>query len=71
MISPSSRNARALTLVRDDAARLRRAGLWTLAALVVMTLMLSGCNTTAGVGQDVRATGNAVTRGANDVKSKM
>ncbi len=27
--------------------------------------MLSGCNTTAGAGQDVKATGAAVTRGAD------
>ncbi len=71
MISPSPRTARAVALVRDDDARFRRAGLWGLAALMVATLMLSGCNTTAGAGQDVKATGAAVTRGAEDVKSKL
>ncbi|MBC7801283.1 MAG: entericidin A/B family lipoprotein [Gemmatimonadaceae bacterium] len=29
---------------------------------------LSACNTTAGVGEDVSATGRAVTRGAEEVK---
>lgn len=33
--------------------------------------LLSACNTTAGAGKDVSATGNAVTRGANDVKRAM
>ncbi len=33
--------------------------------------MLAACNTTAGVGQDVSATGRAVTRGANDVKQGL
>ncbi len=33
--------------------------------------LLSACNTTAGAGQDVSATGRAVTRGANDVKNGL
>lgn len=33
--------------------------------------MLAACNTTAGAGQDISATGRAVTRGANDVKSGL
>ena len=33
--------------------------------------LLAACNTTAGVGQDVSATGRAVTRGANEVKSGL
>ena len=41
------------------------------AVLVGVTLMLSGCNTAKGVGQDVSATGAAVTRGAQDVKSGL
>ena len=35
------------------------------------TTLLSACNTTAGVGQDVSATGNAVTNTAEKVKSGM
>ncbi len=33
--------------------------------------MLTACNTTAGAGQDVSATGRAVTRGAEDVKRTL
>jgi predicted small secreted protein len=33
--------------------------------------VLAGCNTTAGAGQDVSATGKAVTHAADDVKSKL
>ncbi len=40
-------------------------------ALASLAPMLSACNTTAGVGQDVSATGRAVTRGANDVKQGL
>ncbi len=70
MMSRSHRAA-AIALVRDDAVRLRRAGLMGMAVLFVAALMLSGCNTAAGAGQDVKATGAAVTRGADAVKSKL
>ena len=46
-------------------------------ALVVALVMaaaaplLSACNTVSGAGQDVSATGNAVSRGATDVKRAM
>lgn len=43
----------------------------TAAVLVVMGLTLSGCNTAQGVGEDVSATGHAVTRGATDVKNGL
>jgi predicted small secreted protein len=33
--------------------------------------MLSACNTTAGIGQDVSATGNAVTNSAEKVKQGL
>ena len=49
----------------------RRAGLFGLAMAMTAGLLLSGCNTTAGVGKDVSATGAAVTRGANDVKTGL
>ncbi|MGI4953496.1 MAG: entericidin A/B family lipoprotein [Janthinobacterium lividum] len=40
-------------------------------ALAALAPMLSACNTAAGVGADVSATGRAVTRGANDVKQGL
>ncbi len=42
-----------------------------LAVVLATGLLLSACNTTAGAGQDVKATGAAITRGANDVKSGL
>lgn len=32
---------------------------------------MGGCNTVAGAGEDVSATGNAVTRGATETESKL
>jgi entericidin B len=43
-------------------------GLFVLAS---MAMTLSGCNTTAGVGQDVSAAGRAVSNGAEKVKQGM
>ena len=40
-------------------------------ALSALAPMLAACNTTAGLGQDVSATGRAVTRGATDVKQGL
>lgn len=45
-------------------------------ALAALTLLmaaatLSACNTTAGAGQDIKATGGAITKGADDVKQKL
>ena len=51
-------------------ASLRRA----LVALVLLSAaapLLAACNTTAGAGQDVSATGAAISRGANDVKKGL
>jgi len=44
-----------------------------LTAIVLATIapMLAACNTTEGVGKDVSATGQAVTRGAADVKKGL
>ena len=39
--------------------------------LALAAPLLAACNTTAGAGQDVSATGRALTRGANDVKSGL
>lgn len=41
----------------------------TLLALAI-SIGLSGCNTIAGAGKDVQATGNAVERAADDAKPK-
>ena len=71
MISPSNRGAQVLGLSREESAHRRRVALLGLAVLFVAGMMLSGCNTAAGAGQDVKATGAAVTRGAEDVKSKL
>lgn len=43
----------------------------TAMVLAAMAPILAACNTTAGIGKDVSATGQAVTRGANDVKSGL
>ena len=42
-----------------------------LLALLTATLLLGACNTTAGVGKDVSATGDAVTDSANKVKQTL
>ena len=60
-----------VTEVADNQLGHRSMGLLALAAVMAMGLMLSGCNTAAGVGKDVSATGTAVTRGANDVKQGL
>ncbi len=39
--------------------------------LAALSPMLSACNTTAGAGEDLNATGRAVTRGADKVKSGL
>ena len=67
----STRPAPTSSTTRLDAGQGRRLGLFGLAAVMAAGLALSGCNTTAGVGKDVSATGTAVTRGANDVKSGL
>jgi entericidin B len=45
--------------------------LLNLVLLSSVTVVLAGCNTTAGVGQDVSAAGHAVTNSAEKVKSGM
>ncbi len=63
---PKPNDMRTLTVPGRPAS-----GLLGLALAMVMGLMLSACNTTAGVGQDVKSTGAAISRGANDVKSGL
>jgi predicted small secreted protein len=50
--------------------RIVRAGL-ALAVLTAATVTLGACNTTAGLGQDVSATGQAVTKSADKVKQGL
>ena len=66
-----NKSPRATTLAHDNTMQRRSAALLGLAILMVSGFILSGCNTTAGAGQDVRATGAAITRSADDVKAKM
>jgi predicted small secreted protein len=54
-------------LLRTGAAR----SILALSLLIGASALLSACNTTAGVGQDVSATGNAVTNSAEKVKSGL
>ena len=52
--------------------RINMAGPMLATLLLVVTLTaLTGCNTTAGVGQDVSATGRAVTNSAEKVKQGL
>ncbi len=53
---------------------LRRGAARTILALSLLvgaSAMLSACNTAAGIGQDVSATGNAVTNTADKVKTGL
>ncbi|NDV11733.1 MULTISPECIES: entericidin A/B family lipoprotein [Crenobacter] len=43
----------------------------TIMLVLMGTLLLSACNTMAGMGQDVSAAGSAVSNAADDVKAKM
>jgi predicted small secreted protein len=45
--------------------------LWTVSLLMSGAALLGACNTTAGVGKDVSATGNAVTNTADKVKQGL
>jgi entericidin B len=54
--------------------RIRRKVTRILLSMTVLAgagLQLSGCNTTAGLGQDVSATGRAVTNSAEKVKQGL
>jgi predicted small secreted protein len=54
-----------------DFARIRIGLAASILVLAGTVTMLSACNTTAGVGQDVSATGHAVTNSAEKVKQGM
>ena len=58
----------------QDFARIRQSLLGALLSMSVLAgtaTMLGGCNTTAGLGQDVSATGRAVTNSADKVKQGL
>jgi predicted small secreted protein len=58
----------------QDLVRIRRSlggGLLALLVLAGASAMLGACNTTAGIGQDVSATGKAVTNSAEKVKQGL
>jgi entericidin B len=54
-----------------DLARIRIGLAVSILVLAGTATMLSACNTTAGVGKDVSATGHAVTNSADKVKQGM
>lgn len=43
----------------------------TMLMMLMATLLLSACNTMAGMGEDVSAAGKGVSNAADDVKEKM
>ena len=54
-----------LHAITRDCRGLRRASIVCfLCALLLMTVTLAACNTVAGFGQDMRATGNAISNAA-------
>ena len=61
--------AKALTRIRTDRAEL--GWLFGLTALFFMVLVLSGCNTMEGMGEDVEAAGGAMSDTAEDVEEDM
>ena len=50
---------------------LRVSSLLALALVLASGIVLSACNTTAGIGKDVSAAGHAVSNTADKVKDKM
>jgi predicted small secreted protein len=61
--------ARALTRRRGDRTDL--GWLFGLTGLFFMALVLSGCNTVSGMGEDVEAAGGAMSDTAEDVEDEM
>jgi entericidin B len=61
--------AKALTHMRTDRTEL--GWLFGLAGLFFMVLVLSGCNTVEGMGEDVSAAGGAMSETADDVEDEM
>jgi predicted small secreted protein len=58
----------------QDFAWMRRSlfsALLSMSVLAGTVIVLAGCNTTAGIGEDVSATGKAVTKGAEKVKQGL
>ena len=61
--------AKALTRIRTDRTEL--SWLFGLTALFFMVLVLSGCNTMRGMGEDVEAAGGAMSDTAEDTEEEM
>jgi predicted small secreted protein len=61
--------AKALTRRRGDRTEL--GWLFGLTGLLLMVLVLSGCNTVEGMGEDVEAAGGAMSDTADDVEDDM
>ena len=61
--------ARALTRKRGDRTDL--GWLFGLTGLFFMALVLSGCNTVSGMGEDVEAAGGTMSDTAEDVEDEM
>ena len=58
-------------LSRTRPAQAEFSWLFGLVAVLFMMSMLSGCNTVKGMGEDVSATGDAVSDTAQDTEDKM
>ena len=61
--------AKALTRIRADRTEL--SWLFGFVALFFMALVLSGCNTMQGMGEDVEAAGGAMSDTAEDTEEEM
>jgi predicted small secreted protein len=59
------------TFMRESAVQNRISAILALVALGCATSMFAACNTTAGAGRDISATGHAITDTAQDTKDKM
>jgi entericidin B len=68
-IQRGTQMAKALTRMRTDRTEL--GWLFGLAGLLLMALVLSGCNTVEGMGEDVSAAGGAMSDTADDVEDEM
>jgi predicted small secreted protein len=68
-IQRGTQMTKALTRIRTDRAEL--GWLFGFIGLVFMALVLSGCNTMAGMGEDVESAGGAVSDTAEDVEDEM
>jgi entericidin B len=68
-IQRGTQMAKALTRKRGDQTNL--GWLFGLTVLILMALVLSGCNTVKGMGEDVSAAGGAMSDTAEDAEDEM